>query len=167
MYMYHAVAYTGGFHAAIAGVPLAIVLGWAALLYGVLEFTDNVAIKNKPLLDGLILVGVDIVLDPLAVRAGLWSWNLSAGFLGIPYENFFAWLLFGILVSYTARALWHNRKSLLQPIVATAEIHAIGVPLGFAWFTYSGRYQSMLFWTLVAAAVVVVALGYFRREYLK
>lgn len=165
--MYHSVKYSG-FHIYAAQIPIAIILGWAILLYTVLQFTDKITVVNgKPLLDGLILLGVDLVLDPVAVRSGLWTWNLPGDFLGIPYNNFFAWLLYTVLVSFAVRNLWYREKSPGRLIMATALIHAIGVPLGFFWFTYSGGYKPMLFWTMVASATVIVLTSFFRTEYLK
>lgn len=54
--------------------------------------------KSWPLLRimwGLWLVAVDLVLDPIAVRMGLWSFEQSGWRFGIPWTNFAGWMLSG------------------------------------------------------------------------
>ena len=87
-------------------VPLAIGLGWAALLPGVMRASETLlgrraAIARLAALDGALAVALDLVLDPLVSGPplGMWLWR-GAGMtpyrlwlLGVPVFNFVGWFV--------------------------------------------------------------------------
>ena len=45
----------------------------------------------------------DLYLDPQMVRWGLWVWDVSGPYFGIPLANFAGWLLISALITALAR----------------------------------------------------------------
>lgn len=91
-------------HPQVAGVPVALLLGWPAVTVLALAAAETVTGGWTAV--ALASVGatvVDAALDPVAVRAGHWSYPahpLSAVRVrGVPWWNAVAWLC---LVSLTA-----------------------------------------------------------------
>jgi len=95
----------------IAGVPLAILLGWYAVIHGSFVIARRVSerlrrgedVENTvPALAALIGVGLDLILDPAGLDVGLWEWNVDGayaeevvgpnGHRGVPLVNYLGWI---------------------------------------------------------------------------
>lgn len=89
-----------------AWVPLGVGLGWAALLPCVMRVSERIlGFAAKPLrlaaLDGVMAVGLDLVLDPAVsgepLRMWLWAGEGMVAYrwwlLGVPVFNFVGWFL--------------------------------------------------------------------------
>lgn len=89
-------------------VPLLIPLCWAGLIYTGYNIVSSFLVwinKDKPnkhrndtvflplliLLDGLVVVAIDLILDPLQVKAGSWIWLKGGTYYDIPIQNFVDW----------------------------------------------------------------------------
>ena len=82
----------------LLGVPLIIGVNWAVVVLGAVSFAQR---KVKlPLaaaaLAGAITAGFDMILEPVAVRAGYWTW--ADGF--IPVQNYIAWFLIAAFLAF-------------------------------------------------------------------
>lgn len=101
-----------------AWVPLGIGLGWAALVPCVMRVSEKVLRSGAPLwalalLDGLLAVGVDLVLDPAVSGEPLrmWVWRGSGmapyryWLLGVPLFNFVGWVLLIAASSFELRTV--------------------------------------------------------------
>lgn len=102
-------------------VPLVVVACWGCLLYGAMKYSDSLGIPLwlRPAADGLYALMLDLTMDVVAVRMGLWTWQVEPGsqWLGVPYSNFGGWLLVGILFSAgvrTVRNLAEHRPLAVQ-----------------------------------------------------
>ncbi|MDD4924096.1 MAG: carotenoid biosynthesis protein [Dehalococcoidales bacterium] len=90
------------------GVPLMIPLFWGAFIYAGYNISTSFLYwlnKKKPdkyannwktlllliLLDGLIVVAIDLVMDPLQVQAGNWVWVSAGNYYQVPVNNFIGW----------------------------------------------------------------------------
>ncbi len=52
----------------------------------------------------LILVSVDLVLDPISVNINrMWEWGAKGRYFGIPIQNFIGWYMVGLVAS----SLWY------------------------------------------------------------
>jgi putative membrane protein len=71
-----------------------IILGAAALISQSPRFY-----KMKVLSTCLLLLLIDVVLDPGAVALGYWNYELSHGFYSVPWQNFLGWIVSGSLGS--------------------------------------------------------------------
>lgn len=105
------------FGSMLLAVPLIVPLYWAVFIYLGYSITTSFLIwtgRQKPrkrrndlgllllliLLDGLTVVAIDLLMDPLMVFHGKWFWPESGPYFGIPIGNFVAW--FSVTVVATA-----------------------------------------------------------------
>ncbi len=123
----HAYHY-GQFAIMIDGAPVAIALGWAVVIYSTMNFSPHMQLPEpaRPILDALLALNIDLALDAVAIRLGMWAWTdvgLNQQWFGVPWANFMAW--FVIVWSYSGfvRALrpWQDdrwRQWLYAPFAA-------------------------------------------------
>jgi hypothetical protein len=94
----------GTFLLMVSDVPLAIGIGWGVIIYSVKLFSDTTNLPEtiRPLLDGLLALNIDLAMDAVAIRLGMWDWEqgLHFQYFGVPYANFWAW--FWVVVSFSA-----------------------------------------------------------------
>lgn len=103
--IYQLSAYSyGTFLLMISDVPLAVGIGWGVIIYSAKLFSDatNLPEAIRPLLDGLLALNIDLAMDAIAIRLGMWDWGqgLQFQYFGVPYANFWAW--FWVVVSFSA-----------------------------------------------------------------
>ncbi len=91
----------------VQDVPLAIGLGWAAIIYSAMETSDRLGIpaSYRPMFDTLLALNIDLSMDAIAIRAGFWNWSNGGAWFGVPYGNFFGWICVVFFFSITARWL--------------------------------------------------------------
>src|SRR5947209_839898 len=82
----------------IDGALLCIGLGWAVIIYASMEFASSVQLPQaaRPMLVALLALQVDLVLDAVAIRLGLWTWHgvgANEQWFGVPWANFWAWFI--------------------------------------------------------------------------
>jgi len=98
----------GTFLLMLSNVPLAIGIGWGVIIYSAKLFSDatNLPETIRPLLDGLLALNIDLMMDAIAIRLGMWDWGLGLQFqyFGVPYANFWAW--FWVVVTFSASIRW-------------------------------------------------------------
>jgi len=103
-------AYGDGYLFMIQDVPVAVGMGWAAIIYSAMETSDMLGISPplRPMYDTLLALSIDLSMDPIATRAGFWSWLNGGKWFGVPYGNFFGWICVVLFFSLTAR--WIKEK---------------------------------------------------------
>jgi uncharacterized membrane protein len=106
----------------VAGVPIAVVLGWYGVIHGsftvawrVLErMSLGESAKRAALPPVAVLIGVslDLILDPAGLDAGLWEWRCDGAYAqeiegknghgGVPLINYLGWtvLVAGVVSVY-------------------------------------------------------------------
>ena len=106
---YGAYAYTGLEPWLFGLVPFFIFIAWINITYLVISTTTwglgRSSLWLAPL-DGLLAAAWDVIVDPLAVRAGYWRWLSSGGLYGVPLSNFLGWFLVVSLLSLVVRSVW-------------------------------------------------------------
>jgi len=99
----HAYHY-GRFVLMLGDVPLMVGVGWGVIIYCVRLFSDATTLPEwaRPVLDGLLALNIDLALDALAIRLGMWDWGLGlrAQYFGVPFANFWAW--FWVVFAFSA-----------------------------------------------------------------
>ncbi|HET9848871.1 MAG TPA: carotenoid biosynthesis protein [Candidatus Dormibacteraeota bacterium] len=107
-------AYNSEFFFRLGSVPLAIALAWAMIITSSMFMSDRLGIPAHwaPFSDAVFAVLLDLSLDAIAIRQGLWHWNipLSAGFFGVPAGNFYGWLFVAFGFSLWTRRLRAHRS---------------------------------------------------------
>ena len=96
----------------VAGVPVAVVLGWYVAIHGSLTLAERVlsrlpldeAKRSRalPPLAALLGTSLDLALDPAGLDAGLWEWSRDGAYArevegangrrGVPLVNYLGWL---------------------------------------------------------------------------
>lgn len=98
----HAYSY-GDFPTMVLDVPLCIGVSWGSILYSAMEFSDASSLPwlARPILDGLLALNIDLAMDTIAIRLGMWDWGrgLDFHYFGVPYANFWAW--FWVISSFS------------------------------------------------------------------
>ena len=79
----------------ILGTPPIIGINWLLLTYSVYGILENTRISavEKTLAGALMLVGFDIVLEPVAIALDMWSWGGGV----VPLQNYVAWFVISIV----------------------------------------------------------------------
>ena len=107
IYFSHNYSYSQNFLISIAGVPLAIGLGWGVIIYSAMLLSDqyNIPWKIRPFMDALTAVVLDIAIDPVAIRLGFWNWKMPLGneWYGVPFENLAGWIFVTLSFSFVIR----------------------------------------------------------------
>ncbi len=89
------------------GIPLLIPVAWFGLIYMSLNFFLCLTKIEFPydlesfsflfiIIPSLMVMFVDLILDPIAVDENRWHWNNPGQYYGIPIMNFLGW--FGVSV---------------------------------------------------------------------
>ncbi len=85
----------GRFFLMLGQVPLMVGVGWGVIIYSVRLFSDATSLPEwaRPVLDGLLALTIDLAMDAVAIRLGMWDWGRGwqAQYFGVPYANFWAW----------------------------------------------------------------------------
>jgi hypothetical protein len=101
-------AYNQGFFIKLGSVPVAIALAWAMIITSSMFMSDRLGISPRlaPFVDAVLAILLDLSLDAIAIRQGLWHWNipLHAGFFGVPAGNFYGWLF--VAFGFSAWTRW-------------------------------------------------------------
>lgn len=89
-------AYNQLFFLKVGAVPVAIALVWAMVITSSMFMSDAIGIPPRlaPISDATFTILLDLSVDAIAIRQGLWHWNipLDQGFFGVPAGNFYGWL---------------------------------------------------------------------------
>src|SRR2546427_7591944 len=105
-------AYNQGFFIRLGSVPVAIALAWAMVITSSMFMSDRLRIPPRmaPFADAVFAILLDLSLDAIAIRQGLWHWNipLTAGVFGGPAGNYYGWLF--VAFGYSAWTRWLRRR---------------------------------------------------------
>jgi hypothetical protein len=112
-------------------VPIAIGVGWGVILYSAMLFSAHTTLNEwvRPVLDALLALNIDLAMDAIAIRIGMWDWGkgLEHDYFGVPYENFWAWFWVIFCFSMAYRIL--NRFSgRYRVVVAPLGAIVLGIP---------------------------------------
>ncbi len=99
----------GHFLVMLGPVPVVIGVAWGTIIYSVCAFSDSTNLPEwaRPVLDGLLALNIDLSMDAIAIRLGMWDWGngLYYQYFGVPYNNFWAWFWVVFSFSFSLRLL--------------------------------------------------------------
>jgi len=80
----------------IFGTPLLIGFNWLLLTYGLVQLLRmNSWIRKFSVVAGaLFMTGFDVVMEPVAMKTGMWSWHSDQ----IPVQNYIGWFIVSALI---------------------------------------------------------------------
>lgn len=121
--------------------PLVIGLTWALLIAGAMRITDALGVRRwtASFVDAALVIMLDLALDAVAIRLGMWTWvdiGPTDGWFGVQAGNFYTWLFvtfgFSVLTRWlrdrAARRRGAEWLQLLVPIPAYAILIASIIP---------------------------------------
>ena len=125
------------------GVPVAVAVVWAAVISAALALAARRG-RGRPaaraLAAALFAVALDLTMEPVAVRRGLWEWTPPGPWLGVPIGNFVGWVV--IVAGYgsarsagragAARGGGAAARRLLLAAVALAALVTVGTAVDAA-----------------------------------
>jgi len=154
----------------IAGVPVAILLGWYCVIRGSYALAGRVldrlplgdATRRRALPPAAALIGtsLDLVLDPAGLDVGLWEWKDDGAYAsgvsgangrqGVPLVNYAGWLaLVAGVVSVYGRLFWERRPTGRLPALLLLPYYLTAV----AWAVRSRRFRYLLYSSPFAVAL--------------
>jgi bisanhydrobacterioruberin hydratase len=79
--------------------PWTIFFAFTPLVLGAVYYAKKISTNNKKLFlyAVLLLILIDLILDPVAVKLGFWTWLNPGLYYDIPLQNYFGWLFSGII----------------------------------------------------------------------
>ncbi len=100
--------------------PLAMIVNWMLTVYLAVMFVGK---RVKPLwlfalFASLLMVGYDIVLEPVAIRLDMWSWNEGVP----PLQNYIGWFVVSLPLVAFLRPFTHHASNPLAGIVLFLQI---------------------------------------------
>lgn len=107
----------------IWSTPLLIGVNWLVLVYCTGVFLEKFKLQNRfvfAAIGALILVAIDFLIEPVAIRFDYWSWAGGQ----IPMQNYIGWYIFSFLLFLVFKAFDFNKKN-------TAAITLIFAQIGF------------------------------------
>jgi putative membrane protein len=84
-------------------IPLTIGINWFVLTYAMGTVLQRSPIKStllKIVLGAVMLTGLDLAIEPIAVRYNYWHWTRTSGYLTAPAGNYIGWLLCSALMLF-------------------------------------------------------------------
>lgn len=169
-------AYGEGWRLAPHGVPVAVAVVWAAVISSAMALAPRLgrrSVLGRAAMAALLGIVLDVMMEPVAVGAGLWRWTPAGSWLGIPVGNFVGWAV--IVGAYTASAeRWpgpagHLGAAALRRLsVAALSICAL-LAVGLAWRgvgaerLFAGA-SGWLVWGAVVVAGAAATVSAERRE---
>jgi len=160
--------YGPGWVLAPLGVPIAVALVWAAVISSALALAARRGLRPAParaLAAALFAVTLDLTIEPVAVRRGLWEWTPPGPWLGVPIGNFVGWVVivagYGIGAERWAGGGRFATEAVRRLLLATTALAAL-IAVGMLWTRLGmeaalGRRGGWLAWGLVL--VTTAALG--------
>jgi len=115
--------YSDDFLFMIAGVPVAVALGWAGIIYSCMGISDSFGLKEeiKPFFDSILAIFIDLSMDVVAIRLGFWYWGISfnEGWFGVPAGNFVGWMFVVFYYSLLCRIARKKIKDMRTYFITT------------------------------------------------
>jgi len=169
-------------------VPLNVILYWGVFIYTGYCITNSFLIwqgKNKPsknkktglllplfiLFDSLVVVAIDLFMDPLQVKQGSWTWLNGGPYFGIPVGNFIGWILVVIIATGLFRLFeYFSPKEITKGLKNTFLIPVLGYGLLYLNFLISAIKIEMIGLVLIGSftmfPIVLLNLFLFSRSQL-
>jgi bisanhydrobacterioruberin hydratase len=139
-------------------VPISIAFAWSPLVIGSCVIS-NLYVRNQFLrifLSAIILMAIDMVLDPGSVALQFWSWEGMNFLYTVPLTNFLGWLLSGLIGSsiifiVTKKQIDSVKQSQLQMLLISSYLILI-------YWTTVDLFKSLFICVGIGIALLVMLL---------
>jgi len=147
----------------IGGVPWTVPFAWTPLLLAGMclarRWTNALTLDKyaRILACALIVLAMDMVLDPGAVSQKFWRYATPGAFYGVPLSNFLGWILSGALGAILFDFLTRGQRT-LPPLDLLGSAFLILV-----FWTSVCAFSALWIPTLIGAILLAVISAYFFR----
>lgn len=115
-------------------VPYLLPVSYLPLVLGAVGASGGGSLASRAVKSAVLLVVMDAVLDPGAVRLGFWSYAEGGSYYGVPLSNYFGWLVSGALAAVVL-ILTGRPSDLPPPGLLDGALVAVAFWVGVAVFT--------------------------------
>jgi len=95
----------------IWGTPLMIGINWAMLVYATVSISNsyfpNFSVIIKAAIGASLMIVLDILIEPVAIKYDFWSWNAppTNRLIVAPLQNYLVWWIAGFLLNYIVQII--------------------------------------------------------------
>ena len=110
----------------IFDIPLTIGVNWFLLIYAAgvsMQRSRLRGILPRVVVGALLLVGLDLLIEPVAIRFSYWHW---AGNI-IPFKNYYCWFLVSAAMLFIFEKFAFKKQGKIAPILLTTQFFFFGV----------------------------------------
>jgi putative membrane protein len=104
----------------VSGVPLIIGVNWFLLIYSAGVLMQRIRLKNiwlRIITGAIILVVLDMLIEPVAVRFNYWHWADNT----IPVKNYICWFLLSGLLLFMFEEFGFKKQSMVGVVLLVAQ----------------------------------------------
>jgi hypothetical protein len=162
-------------------IPLWIGVGWGIIMYSSRLYTDKLGLPifAAAALDALLALNIDGTMDVTAYRLHMWDWGwtvshanpLTTQWFGIPWNNYFGWLVVIFTYSGFSRLFSKWKIKILIPLVAIVLSEIILFALFNninSWlYDHFGIRSLHLFLGLATLLIILILSGWRKRNAVK
>ncbi len=111
--------YGSGLGIKIAGTPLLIGVNWLFLTYTSISVLDGLKINKNlsVIIAPTLMLTYDLVLEQVAPRMDMWSWQNNS----VPLQNYVAWFLIALVFVAIMKIFKINTKNSLSRVLLTCQ----------------------------------------------
>jgi putative membrane protein len=100
----------------LSGIPLTMGINWLLLIYGAgvtMQYTGIRWVPLRILIGALLLVGLDVLIEPVARRFDYWQWHTP----DVPLGNYAGWFIVSIISLFFFELFSFKKLSLAGPVL--------------------------------------------------
>jgi hypothetical protein len=152
------------------GVPLAVAAVWAAVILAAMGLAARLgpaSAAGRAATAALLGTALDLLMEPVAMRSGLWQWTPPGPWLGVPVGNFVGWALIVGLYAFGAdRSEPRGASPLAQTVerlvlATTCLLGVVGVGLVWQRLHLEAAFDGRWGWTPWALSLcLALVLGH-------
>ncbi len=168
-------------------VPINVIVYWAVFIYMGYVITNSFLYSlghKKPsrknhnlhllprliIVDALIVVTIDLFMDPVQVALGSWSWPNGGPYFGIPIGNFIGWMMVTIISTGAFRIYEYFHPATTDAHESLLMIPVLGYGLLYLTFLSQAVQLGLMAVALVGTATmlpIVLVNAYLYVQFLK
>ncbi|HTD42475.1 MAG TPA: carotenoid biosynthesis protein [Mucilaginibacter sp.] len=110
----------------VLGVPLIIGVNWFLLTYSASVLMQRSRLKSmffRVIIGSLILVLLDLLIEPVAAHLDYWHWAGDA----IPLKNYLSWFLASIVMLFIYELFRFKYQSVVAPVLLITQFIFFGI----------------------------------------
>ncbi len=155
--------YNQNFNLFIYKTPLFIILLWSVIVYSTQQIIGRTFnSKTFLFLAPIYILSLDIVLDQVATRLGLWTWigfESYEGLFSVPAANYIGWMLLPFFFFVTYEKLKNKKYFIIQPFVAFLLYLLFSLPLYILKINFFNDNVFVQFCILIIIVIIFVILA--------